>query len=267
MVARVVFVAFVLGVPAASCCIEACSAEPEPIAERKFTVSDVNQGKQFANALCSRCHGRDARGAKGPDLTDADFIHAQTDQEIIDVIANGIPGTGMIGFGVGFDDYYWPIVAYIRDEQKRRKAAARPPMGNIARGYELFKKNNCTSCHWVDGDGGRLGTNLTGHTATAEYIRESLRDPNSQIDGTYQSVQVMDVAGRSISGRRLDENSYSILLMDPQENFHIVDKTEAGILIKRPNISIMPDFKDKLSDQDIEDITTYVYSLRKVKPR
>ncbi len=91
----------------------------------------------------------------------AEFIHAETDQDIIDIISDGISGTGMIGFGAGYDDFYWPVVAYIRDEQKKSQVKASAPAGNIAKGRELFKKHQCASCHWIDGEGGRRGTDLS----------------------------------------------------------------------------------------------------------
>ena len=77
-------------------CQSASAAEPAIANKRQFSDADVRHGKQSINAFCSRCHGRDGRGAKGPDLTDAEFIHAETDEDILDIISNGIPGTGMI---------------------------------------------------------------------------------------------------------------------------------------------------------------------------
>jgi putative heme-binding domain-containing protein len=243
----------------------ALAEPPNEADKRKLNTSNVNQGKQLLNAVCSRCHGKDGKGAKGPNLTDKDFIHAATDDEIIEVIANGIPGTGMIGIGPGFEDISRQIVAYIRDEQRKQKGGGGAPMGDLANGKKLFEENKCTNCHWLGNRGGRLGTDLTELTATADYIRESMRDPNTQVDGTHQKVQVIDAGGQAIVGRRMDENSYYVLLMDFDENLHIIDKTQGGVRVYYPSISIMPEFEPQLGAQGIEDITTYLYSLRKVK--
>ena len=61
--------------------------------------SNAQQGKHLLNAYCSRCHGKDGRGGKGPDLTDGVFRHVTSDKDILSAIVVGIPGTGMPGFG------------------------------------------------------------------------------------------------------------------------------------------------------------------------
>ena len=82
------------------------------------SASDVNQGRNFFRVFCARCHGLDARGAKGPDLTDGVFRRARNDEELFNVVANGVPGTDMSGFGgdaeTGEDEMVWQIVAFIR---------------------------------------------------------------------------------------------------------------------------------------------------------
>ena len=229
---------------------------------KEFTPDFIEQGKHNLNTACSRCHGRNGRGGKGPDLTDGVYRHVQTDREILDVIANGISGTGMPGLGAAYEDFYLPILAYIRSEGAKPKEKASTPSGNIARGKELFEKHNCANCHWVGSGGGRLGTNLSKLAATAEYVRESMRYPNSQVDGTHQSVSLVDKDGRILVGKRLSENSFDILVMDGNENLHSVAKRDVDSLDYHSE-SWMPNYRDVLTTKDIEDLTTFVFSLRK----
>ncbi len=226
-----------------------------------FTDSDAEQGRINLNTFCSRCHGRDGRGAKGPDLTDRIFRHAKTDKEIIDTISNGISGTGMPGFSATYEDYYKPILAYIRIQSARAHEQGDVPMGNVERGRELFVKNQCASCHWTGKEGGRRGTNLAKLTATPSYVRESMRYPNSQIDPDYQQVSILDDTGRIIKGQRLRENTADILVMDDQEQLHSISKRE--VEVKYVHESLMPSFREALSETDIEDITTYIFTLQK----
>lgn len=224
---------------------------------------DIRIGKRYVNAFCSRCHGRDGKGARGPDLTTGKFRYATSDEELLRVIQQGIPGTDMQGRGV-FEDIQLPIIAYLR------AAALQPdhrqaPSGNAARGYELFKENQCASCHWTGNQGGRQGPNLSRLTAPPDYVRNSMLDPNSQVDLEYQQVILLLDDDKICSGRRLHENSYFLLLMDQQENLHAIDKRSIRE-IKRPHESLMPSFSDKLSRGDIEDITTYIYSIQQ-EPR
>jgi hypothetical protein len=54
-------------------------------------------------------------------LFDCQWNHAHNDQEMFDVITNGVPGTRMVGFGSNFpegDDDLWKVIAYIRSNQQ-----------------------------------------------------------------------------------------------------------------------------------------------------
>lgn len=217
------------------------------------------------NAACSRCHGRDGKGARGPDLTTGQFRHAKTDEELLRVISNGINGTDMPGMGP-YDDIIWPIIAYLRAESKRNPGTQQPPTGDQARGYELFKQHKCASCHWTGNEGGRIGSDLSRSSATPEYLRNSMKNPNAQIDSTFQQVRIQAQDGRVLSGRRLHENAYFVLIMDQQENLLTIAKDDIE-QISRPHQSLMPDFNAVLNAKDIEDLTTHVFSLKQQAPK
>jgi putative heme-binding domain-containing protein len=193
-------------------------------------------------------------------LTSGTLRHAKTEQDIIDIISNGIPGTGMPGFGAGFDEYYRPVAAYILSHEARESDR---PSGDPVRGGLLFNKHNCGSCHWTGSSGGRLGTNLARLTATPEYVRQSMRYPDSQVDGTHQRVTMLDHQGKIIAGRRLSEDTYDILIMDLQQNLHSIDKSNLVRLELQP-ASLMPSYRQLLSERDVEDITTYLFSIQTV---
>lgn len=247
------------------------AAKPEKQSKATTTnphtsLSDVNQGRNFFRVYCARCHGLNARGAKGPDLTDGVFRHARNDDELYRVIANGIPGTDMAGFGDGTDTTVvlsWQMVAYIRAEEKKRGATTgKHPTGDRARGLALFKKHKCATCHWTGSDGGRRGSDLSRLAAGPDYIRKSLTDPDAQIAGNYQLVQLVMEDGQVYSGRRLYENTYFILIMDEKENLRTISKRRIEQL-NRPHKSLMPSFRKFLNSAEVEDLATYILSLRK----
>ncbi len=235
----------------------------DPGKKNPFTsLSDVNQGRNFFNIMCTRCHGRNARGGRGPDLTDGVFRYARTDEEVQQIIVNGIPGTDMAGMDLT-PDLAWRMVSYLRSEEKKRGTViGTPPVGDLVRGAELFKQHKCATCHWTGSRGGRLGTNLSRLSASSDYVRKSLVDPNSQIDIDYQLLQIEMEDGTVLSGRRLNENTYYILLMDEKEKLHAIPKNRIEQL-NRPHRSLMPSFKENLSTADIEDLASYIFSLRK----
>jgi len=80
--------------------------------------------KLYDSQGCVACHGNNARGAVGPDLTDNDWLRAPSDEMIFNVIKNGRSGTLMSPFKDFMqDEQIWQLVTYIRDENRKRKEA------------------------------------------------------------------------------------------------------------------------------------------------
>lgn len=75
----------------------------------------VEEGKQlFAQMNCVGCHGYDAKGGMGPDLTDAYWRYGGAPAEIYKSIYEGRP-EGMPAWGAAVPhDQIWKIVAYIQ---------------------------------------------------------------------------------------------------------------------------------------------------------
>lgn len=83
------------------------------------------EGRRLYDALgCVACHGNNARGAVGPDLTDNEWLRAPSDEMIFNVIKNGRSGTLMSPFkDSARDEEIWQLVTYLRDEHRKRKEA------------------------------------------------------------------------------------------------------------------------------------------------
>jgi cytochrome c oxidase cbb3-type subunit 3 len=80
------------------------------------------EGKRlFLKTGCYACHGHEAEGAVGPDLTDDEWIYKPTDAMIFNTIAKGRPGTVMAPFGDQLTpDEIWKIVEFLRDKNRQR---------------------------------------------------------------------------------------------------------------------------------------------------
>ena len=229
---------------------------------------------------CAMCHGLGARGGgRGPDLTRAVKTHTHSDADMFQVISNGIAGTAMPangtnGQGVGMtDEEIWQIITYIRSQEVKSPAHA---MGNAAHGKELFYGDaNCSLCHMVDGKGGRLGPDLTGvgGSRTREAIIDSVRNPSRRLawgltESTkefpqeYESVTVKTADGKEIKGVTLNEDSFSVQIIDASEQIHLLQKDKL-LSFHKSRESAMPKFAvDLLSDKDLEDIVAYLVSVR-----
>jgi mono/diheme cytochrome c family protein len=79
--------------------------------------------KLYISAGCIACHGGNARGAVGPDLTDEEWLRPFSTQMVHDTVANGRSGTLMSPFKQDLtDEQIWSLVSYILDEGSKRKA-------------------------------------------------------------------------------------------------------------------------------------------------
>ena len=113
-------------------------------------------------ANCAFCHGLGARGGgRGPDLTRAQKKHGNSDADLFRTINEGVPGTAMppngaTQQGVGMtEEEIWQVIAYIRSVEVKSSAAAE---GDAAHGKVLFHGGAaCSTCHMLEGKGGRLG--------------------------------------------------------------------------------------------------------------
>src|SRR5581483_10087851 len=228
---------------------------------------------------CALCHGLGARGGgRGPDLTAARKKHTHSDAEMFQVISNGIPGTAMPangtnGQGVGMTDReIWQIIAYIRSQEVKTPAK---PVGNAAHGKELFYGDaNCSLCHMVAGKGGRLGPDLTsvGSTRRVDALIEAIRkpsqrlawgltEPTKEFPQEYETVTVVTAKGEQIKGVTLNEDSFTIQMMDTSETIHFFDKDELRSITKSRH-SLMPSYSPSLvSDADMHDVIAYLISV------
>jgi len=228
---------------------------------------------------CAFCHGLGARGGgRGPDLTRAHKRHGDADADLFQNISQGIPGTvmpanGTNGQGVGMtDDEIWQIITYLRSIQVQSPAK---PVGNAAHGKELFYGDaNCSSCHMVEGSGGRLGPDLTavGTARTVDSLVESVRtpskrlawgltEPTKEFAQEYQTVTVVTPDGHEIKGVTLNEDQFSLQMMDTAEHIHLFEKDKLRS-IQKSRDSLMPVYNPTiLSDSDLDDIIAYLLSV------
>jgi cytochrome c oxidase cbb3-type subunit III len=225
---------------------------------------------------CALCHGLGAHGGgRGPDLTRAQKKHVHSDAAMFQVISNGIPGTvmpanGTNGQGVGMtDEEIWQIITYIRSVEVK---APPTPAGNADRGKQLFYGDaNCSLCHTVEGKGGRVGPELTavGGSRTREAIIDSVRNPSRRLawgltESTkefpqeYGTITVVTADGKEIKGVALNEDSFSVQMMDASEQIYLLEKDKLRSF-KKSRESMMPIYKpDVLSDKDLDDILAYL---------
>src|SRR5256714_6991738 len=129
------------------------------LAAQHDTAQDIDDGGRVFRNPCATCHGPDGDEVAGIDLGRNIFRRAKTDQDLIQIIRSGIPGTAMPASDMPVAQAE-QIVAYLRSVAATKRSAS--AVGNFDRGRALFEgKAACTTCHRVNGAGARLGPDLS----------------------------------------------------------------------------------------------------------
>jgi quinoprotein glucose dehydrogenase len=184
-----------------------------------------------------------------------------TDQDLTRIISNGIPNTGMLGFRFDAAELAG-IIAYLRNMNAVDRAAVKP--GDAARGRALFEgKGGCTRCHRAGPQGPRSAPDLSdiGAVRSAGSLQRSLVDPTSQMMPINRPVRVVTREGTVINGRRLNEDTYTVQLIDDRERLMSLDKADLREFTI-DTTSPMPSYKDALTADELSDLVAYLLSLK-----
>jgi cytochrome c oxidase cbb3-type subunit 3 len=251
-------------------------APPATPARNPFTgdAKAITQGAVLFRQECMYCHGVGAKGGvRGPDLTTGSWNHGGSDAELADTIKEGVPGTAMPPHNLTADEI-WQVVAYLRTLEQ----PIAPTSGDPKRGEALFFGTaRCSSCHIVNGRGGLLGPELStvGSARSRAYLVESVREPGRQLTRNrafgdlalrYDTVTAVTADGRTIVGVPMNEDTFTVQLMDTTERVHSLDKKTLKSL-RHENRSLMPAYgTDRLANADLDDVIAYLQSLRAPTP-
>jgi putative heme-binding domain-containing protein len=232
------------------------------LAQHGYTPSDVENGGRLYRTNCSSCHGPNGDLQPGVDLGHGKFRRANSDEEIASIIMKGIPGTGMPP-GNFSESAALTVVAYLRSLASATNVAT-VVGGDPVKGKGIFEgKGGCLNCHRVKTMGSRVGPDLTdiGILRRTTDLQKSLVDPDAEVLAQNRYFRVVTKAGATVTGRLLNEDTFTVQLLDTKENlvsFKKADLKEFAFVPKSP----MPSFKDKLTPQELSDLIGYLTSLK-----
>jgi len=226
-----------------------------------YSQPDIERGLRLYGANCAPCHGLNGEQVAGVNLRTGKFRRASTDEELGRVVASGIPGTAMPPHKFDASELTG-IIAYLRTMVD--DPATSVAIGDAARGEAVFEgKGECLKCHRVRGNGSHLAPDLTeiGAFRTPDRLQKSLLDPTAAMLPMNRFIQAVTRDGKRITGRRLNEDTYSVQIIDGNE--HLVSLIKADLreytIIKS---SPMPSVKSSLSSVEVADLVAYLLSLK-----
>lgn len=229
--------------------------------KQSYQQFEIDRGAALYSSNCEECHA-DGSGVPGVNLRTGQFPAGSTDENIISAIRNGIPGTMMPPHEFAPADLS-ALLAYVRSLAADHSTPMK--MGDPERGKSLFESHDCFTCHRVGDKGSYVALNLSdiGLLHPPSYIERALLDPDSSLAGTPESGQLRIVTkqGRVITGRRLNDDTYTIQLMDDRQNLVSLDRSDLRS-VTNVEESPMPSLKGKLTDAQISDLVAYLSTLR-----
>jgi len=103
---------------------------PEKLVAMSQNQAIVASGKATFVATCAACHGQNAGGMVGPNLTDKFWIHGGKPEQIVETIRKGWPDKGMPAWGAPLgEDRVRDVAAYVISIKNTEVAGGKSPQG------------------------------------------------------------------------------------------------------------------------------------------
>lgn len=217
-------------------------------------------GARLYFAYCSACHGAEGNSVPGVDFRSGKFRRASSDDDLMLIVLRGIPGTAMPPNSFNNSELR-VIVGYIRSLQGSHWEALH---GDARRGQIIFEgRGECLTCHRANGKGAYTATDLSdiGIIRSIDYLERSLVDPAASDLPAHRQIRAVTRDGVAIVGRHLNEDTFTLQLIDSKGNLISLLKPElkAYEIIRGAS---MPSYQKRLSPAELEDLVSYLYSLK-----
>jgi cytochrome c oxidase cbb3-type subunit 3 len=227
----------------------------------------IEASKTFA-ATCAGCHGLDGRGGeRGPNIATRPEVLRRSDPELLKILRNGIPASGMPSFAALGDSKLSAMVSYLRTLQRKNDGA--PISGDLKHGESLFfGKARCSDCHSVNGKGGFVGSDLSDYAAgsSAAEIKNAIADPDIDAKQSRSKTVLKLRDGTSWEGVLRNEDNFSLQMQSTDGVFHFIQKSEIAEMTSAAQPLMPDDYGKVLSAAELDDIVGYLMSVAREHP-
>lgn len=236
-----------------------------------ITSAGVGEGAELFDAYCSVCHGGLGEGqAMGKALTDT-VANRLSDKELLLVITDGRPGTGMAAWKDAFsEEEIFDIASYVRTLQGKPglslgdedAAVSDDPM--VIAGEDLFNnKAACATCHSYKDNGGSIGPELDGVSArlSDSALLQALKEPSETIVDGFGAKVVTQSDGTVIQGRYRNDSELAVQLQSADGRRWVTYFKDRVASIEDAAESLMPAVFATLNSKEQEQIVAFLKSL------
>jgi len=162
-----------------------------------------------------------------------------------------------------------PVSFNMSPGDRRKLIADVQASGSAQRGEQIYQRTAmaCTTCHLVNGKGGKLGPDLStvGTYMTSESILESLLNPSTDIKQGYETVVVTRKDQTVVSGLLQRKTDTSVLVRDPSGKVVSIPSGEVTKVDTSPVSLMPPGLTSSLRRDELVDLMTFLITLG-VKP-
>lgn len=217
-------------------------------------------GQSVFSSVCASCHGLDGRGGeRAPNIAQKPDVQRLSDDALVRIIGDGLPGTGMPAFRSLSSSDVKAVVSYLRVLQGAGERVSLP--GDPGRGKAVFfGKGKCSECHMVGGSGGFIASDLSGYARTHSLneVRKAITEPAPLLEGRGAIATTRD--GQKYAGRIRNEDNFSVQLQTLDGAFHFLSKTDLDRLDPDSRILMPANYASTLSARELDDLVSYLVS-------
>ena len=244
------------------------SHDPAAVADRaaawlgELDAARLNEAKAVLNSFLDRKEGPAALAkALAAKKLDGDLAKLA----VRDIRASGRQAQDLIDAlakagSIGDTDRAWT-------PEEKATLLAELSKGDPARGEAIFRREDltCLKCHAVAGAGGQVGPSLEsiGASAPADYLLDSLLEPNKAVKENFHATVVATDDGRLVTGIKVRQTDTELVLRDSDDQQ--VSVPLATIEEQKTAGSIMPaGLVEPLTRGELVDLVSFLSRLGKI---
>ena len=239
---------------------------PKTVTPQTYSAEQIRAGEQRFAAQCGFCHGRDAVGESGPDLTRSELVANDVRGDRIGPFVRvGRPDGGMPPFILSDSDMN-SIVAFLHNQMeqlgalsggRRTVEPADLATGNADEGRAFFNgAGGCSGCHSATGDLAGVASRYRGLALLQRILYPSGRPAPAPPKAIFTVA-----SGQTIVAPLVAEDEFTITVLDPLGARQTYEKNAVKVKIDDPKSAHYAQL-GKYTDAAMHNVFAYLHTLK-----